>query len=151
MFHSINAEQRLYVLSHHTGKTSGYSHLGFDVAEKWLAGVLTWLPAQKRPIVCAGETEIGTAGRYAFFERVMDAGAKHTAETTIRCPANLIPQLIGLEGKRVEVTRPDGDKVRFYVGKSTGWLPIHLERLRSTSRGGGSVYFPEGSTVRVIR
>lgn len=149
-FHSINAEQRLYVLSHGTGKTAGYTSLGFDVAEKWLAGVLSWMPAQKRPVVCDGETEIGTAGRYAFFERVMDAGEKYASESGTRCPANLIPQLIGLEGKRVEVTTPDGDKTRFYVGKSTGWLPIHLERKRVNSSGGGSVYFPAGSTVRVI-
>lgn len=147
MLSSIDHAGRLYVLDH--GK--GYTCLGFDVAEKWLLGVLAWMPAQKRPIVCAGETEIGTAGRYAFFERVMDAGGKHATATATQCPANLIPQLIGLERKRVEVTLPNGERSRFYVGKSTGWLPIHLERKRSTSRDGGSVYFPEGATVRVVR
>ena len=122
-FHSINAERRLYNLSHGTGKDAGFTCLGFDIAEKWLVGVLAWMPANKRPVVCDGEAEIGTEGRYAFFARVMDAAAKHATETKTRCPVNLIPQLIGLEGKRVEVTTPDGERSRFYVSKSNGLAP----------------------------
>lgn len=53
----------------------------------------------------------------------------------LRDNSELTPQLIGLEGHRVEVTvnaRPR----RFVVGKSTGWRPCHLELARVTSRGG---------------
>lgn len=52
------------------------------------------------------------------------------------CPVDLSPQLIGLEGRRVEVETMDGRKHRFYVGKSTGWIPCHLEIARIDSTGG---------------
>ena len=41
--------------------------------------------------------------------------------------SGLSPQLIGLEGWRVEVSTRCGEKRRFYVGRSTGWKPCHLE------------------------
>jgi hypothetical protein len=147
MLDSINNEQRLYVLTE--GK--GYSCLGFDVAEKWLQDVLAWLPANMRPKAEGDACIPGTAEHYEFYRRVMDFGAAHAANSKTRCPAQLTPQLIGLEGKRVEVTTPSGDISRFYVGKSTGWLPIHLEIKTRRSSGGGSVYVPEGSTVRIVR
>ena len=31
-----------------------------------------------------------------------------------------------------------GEARRFIIGKSTGWLPIHLEVSRKTSSGGGA-------------
>lgn len=68
----------------------------------------------------------------------------------IRDNSGLEPRLIGLEGKRVEITLPDGTRERFYVGKSTGWLPCHLEIKRRDSSGGGAVYLPAGATVKVI-
>ncbi len=49
----------------------------------------------------------------------------------------LSPQLIGLEGWRVEVTTEYGETRRFIVGRSTGWIPIHLEIPRRDSTGGG--------------
>jgi len=140
---SINAEQGLYVIP----SGSGYSCLGFDVAERWARGVLAWLPEGARPRFDAA---LGTAEHYNQYLAVMHAGGKHAVETKTRCSAQLTPQLIGLEGKRVEVTTPDGDRRRFYVGKSTGWLPIHLEIARRDSTGGMAVYLPEGSTVRVV-
>lgn len=52
--------------------------------------------------------------------------------------SGLSPQLIGLEGWRVEVVTTYGEKRRFIVGKSTGWRPCHLEVLTRRSLGGGS-------------
>lgn len=80
----------------------------------------------------------------------MRAGAEHAAATGTRCPAELTPALVGLEGKRVLVTYPDGTESRFYVGKSTGWMPCHLEIKRRDSWGGGAAYVPEGARVRVL-
>lgn len=54
----------------------------------------------------------------------------------IRSDAGLSPQLVGLEGKRVEVETTYGEKRRFYVGRSTGWVPCHIERKLRTSDGG---------------
>ena len=48
----------------------------------------------------------------------------------------LTPQLVGLEGWRVEVVTTYGKTRRFIVGRSTGWTPIHLEIPRRDSSGG---------------
>lgn len=51
--------------------------------------------------------------------------------------SDLLPQLVGLEGWRVEVVDHDGETRRFYVGRSTGWKPVHLEVKTRRSMGGG--------------
>lgn len=51
--------------------------------------------------------------------------------------SNLTPQLIGLEGWRVEVVTTYEETRRFIVGKSTGWQPVHLEIFRRSALGGG--------------
>lgn len=60
-------------------------------------------------------------------------------QTGARGTAGLHPQLIGLEGWRVEVEDDDGNVRRFIVGKSTGWMPCHLEISRRDSDGGPAV------------
>ena len=45
----------------------------------------------------------------------------------MRDNSHLSPQLIGLEGWRVEAVDIHGERRRFIVGKSTGWRPCHLE------------------------
>lgn len=52
--------------------------------------------------------------------------------------SGLTPQLIGLEGYRVEVETVYGEKRRFIVGRSTGWRPCHIELANMRSNGGGS-------------
>jgi hypothetical protein len=69
----------------------------------------------------------------------------------IRDNRSLTPQLCGLEGWRVEVTDTDGSPPRrFIVGKSTGWLPIHLELANARSCGGDSAS-KQYATVRKLR
>ncbi len=142
--HSIKPGSRLYILKCGTG----FSSLGFDVAERWRIGVLTWagLPAETM--------RLGTKRHYAAYRAAMDAGRKHADATRTKCPVELTPALIGLEGKRVEVAykAEDGHAVRerFNVGRSTGWLPIHLAIKTRRSMGGCAAYVPAGATVRVI-
>jgi hypothetical protein len=54
----------------------------------------------------------------------------------MRSTEGLTKQLIGLEGRRVEVVTTYGEKRRFIVGRSTGWVPCHIERKLRTSSGG---------------
>jgi hypothetical protein len=55
----------------------------------------------------------------------------------VRSDSGLTKQLIGLEGWRVEVVSVmTGEKRRFIVGRSTGWVPCHIELSRRTSHGG---------------
>ena len=65
----------------------------------------------------------------------------------LRSNAGLTPQLIGLEGKRVEVIDSYGETRRFWVGRSAGWIPCHTEIKRRTSTGG----FPASRTYKSIR
>jgi hypothetical protein len=142
--HSINTEQRLYVMP----SGQGFSCYGFDVLDRKARAVAHWM-ANDLPYIRAG-LELGTREHFEQCARIMDAGAAYAQRTGKRCNAELCPQLVGLEGQRVEVTYPDGQKARFYVGKSGGWMPRHLEIKTRRSIGGGSVYMPEGSTVRVV-
>ncbi len=68
----------------------------------------------------------------------------------VRGNANISPQLIGLEGKRVEVTTEYGETRRFWVGKSTGWQPCHIE-LHNTRSHGGPPAERHYASVRVVR
>lgn len=143
--HSINAEQRLYVLK----CGAGYTCLGFDVAEKRRKAYLGWLGNGDLGLATIGAS-VGTAEAYSAYCDALDAVLAACRRTGVRCEVELTPALVGLEGKRVEVTTPSGERSRFYVGKSTGPIPIHLEIESRRDHGGGAAYVPEGSTVRVI-
>ncbi|WP_157698714.1 hypothetical protein [Geobacter sp. DSM 9736] len=71
-------------------------------------------------------------------------------QTGYRSKAELTPQLIGLEGKRVEVVDCYGGKRRFWVGRSTGWIPCHLEIDTRRSSGGPAVTGAPFRSVRVF-
>jgi hypothetical protein len=138
---TINREQELYVIS--CGR--GYTCLGFDVCLKWARGIAEWLGVPEvEHYLC------GTMEAYELYEELCVEGRRKHDKTGERCPALLTPQLVGLEGKRVEVVDCDGEKRRFIVGKSTGWLPIHLEISRRNSSGGFGVTGAPFRSVRVV-
>ena len=59
------------------------------------------------------------------------------AQCTAMCDtSHLTPQLIGLEGRRVRAVDIHDNARKFYVGKSTGWRPCHLEIKTSRSMDG---------------
>lgn len=130
---TVNTDQSLYVIP----ESGGYSCLGFDVvidrynrlaAELLHSGAKTWGGANQFPTA-----ERGTLAGYDRYRALLDAAYA----TGRRFTCELSPQLIGLEGHRVEV-QGYGETRRFIVGKSTGWLPIHLEIARRDSSGGGA-------------
>lgn len=136
---SVNVEQGLYVLP----CGGGYSCLGFDVAHARAAAVAAWanLPAPDPALK-------GTLAGLAAYQATMAKGEAHARKTGQRCPADLTPQLVGLEGRRVEVVQ-HGETRRFNVGKSTGWFPCHLEVHNRRARGGPAAFGPYDS-VRVV-
>lgn len=72
----------------------------------------------------------------------------------IRDLSDLTPQLIGLEGWRVEVETEGGSVYRFQVGRSTGWRPCHIALHNARSHGGGSVSgtpFKRVTPIRKVR
>lgn len=122
----------------------GFTCLGFDHCESQMAKVAAWVG------LTIPEGVKGSLERYAQYAHMMAMGAAYAKATGKRCDADLTPALIGLEGRRVEVTLPDGEKTRFWVGKSTGWMPIHLAIKTRASSGGDSVYFPAGSKLAIV-
>ncbi len=143
---TLNHDQGLYVIP----CGNGFTCLGFDVCETWLQGYASWLQShgQTLPELKAGRA---TLERYAEYQAICSQAAKFAAQSGKRCNIHLTPQLIGMEGKRVQVTAPDGYKSRFIVGKSTGWAPCHLEIETRGSTGGCAVYMPKGATVTEVR
>ena len=67
-----------------------------------------------------------------------------------RSDAGLTPQLAGLEGWRVEVVTTYGETRRFIVGRSSGWVPCHIEIKRRDSLGGTGAE-REYASVRKIK
>ena len=68
-----------------------------------------------------------------------------------RSSAGLTPQLIGLERWRVEVLDLYGNKRRFIVGRSTGWVPCHIELKTRHSDGGGAADKQYASVKRLYK
>ena len=125
----------------------GYSTLGFDrvmelgnlLAAELDCWDLTPLPAER-----------GTMKAYEKYRMLSDLVFRKHKQIGYRSKAELTPQLIGLEGKQVEVVDCYGDKRRFWVGKSTGWIPCHLEISSSRSSGGPAVMGAPYQSVRVV-
>ena len=92
----------------------------------------------------------GTMRAYTAYRTLLDRAGSYCQRNKLRCPAELTPQLTGLEGKRVEVVDRHGERRRFIVGKSTGWLPIHLEIARRNSSGGPAVTGAPFQSVRIV-
>lgn len=122
---TLNLEQGVYVVPcwH---DAPGYTCLGFDVCEEQTVKYSEWLhslgylihgPVPRKPSVEA----------YDYHKFVCDMVFKVHMQTGKRCWAELTPQLIDLEGCRVEVVDKYGERRRFTVGRSSGWIPVHLE------------------------
>lgn len=148
--YTINLARRLYVLE----AGPGFTCYGFDVLDRKARAVAAWLEDCKAgPSFYDPALALPAVGTMQHFERcqlLLRQGAGFNLATGKRCPAELTPELLGLEGRRVKVALPDGTTKRFKVGKSTGWMPCHLELANARSHGGEAVYLPKGSRVTAI-
>ena len=141
---TINRKQRLYVIP--AGK--GYSCLGFDVCFNRSSRLAVELGL---PVTTARK---GTLAVYAAYRALADE-VKHRHDATgFRSTTELTPELVGLEGKRVEIIHrwPSGEiaKERFQVGRSTGWIPCHLAIARRNCHSGPVVCLGKIESVRVV-
>lgn len=137
----INRQQRLFVLP---VNGEGYTCLGFDVCEERLRGLATEMNVQPVP------HRKGTRAAYQAYEQLVELARQKNQATGWRSQSELTPQLLGLEGKRVEVVDRWEQKRRFYVGKSTGFIPVHLEIARRDSTGGPAVMGAPFQSIRVV-
>lgn len=145
---------RLYCVS----ECGGYSCLGFDVCAERTERYFAWIMAQKSDKARRATAELpalpgnapakGTIAAYVYYRALTSVIFKIHAATGVKCDAELTPQLVGLEGHRVEVVDCHGERRRFIVGKSSGWIPIHLELAKVNSSGGGGVTGTPYKSVR---
>lgn len=138
----INRAQKLYVIP--AGR--GYTTMGFEYARKLTNGIANWVGDNS----LYAPAKSGTAAAYNAYKKAAAAGREYADATRSKCPVELTPQLVGLEGKRVEVVDRDGEVRRFIVGKSTEWMPIHLEIKTRASSGGVGVMGAPFKSVRVV-
>lgn len=139
----INREMRLYLIP----AGGGFSCYGFDVLHARTRGYADWA---ERPDLRPPARK-GTLKAWKAYQAASAAAFEKYRATDERCPIELEPRLIGLEGKRVTVTSRDGRRRHFTVGKSMGWTPCHLEIANSRSTGGGAVVLMPGDSVSVVR
>jgi hypothetical protein len=126
----INADSKLYVLK--CGK--GFSCYGFDVVERKTKA----LQIETNIPLTYDNPQIGTPEHYYNYMDLINEVRKLNVATGFRSKSELNPKLIGLEGKRIQC-KLYGETVRFIVGKSTGYVPCHLEIKRIGSHGGGAI------------
>ncbi len=143
---TVNAEQELYVIP----AGDGYSCLGFDVCLERHKAVAGWLRGEGLGADDLPPEARGTIRGYKAYRTLFERAGAYCQRSGKRCPAELTPQLIGLEGKRVEVVDRYGERRRFQVGKSTGWMPCHLEIARRDSKGGPAVTGAPFQSVRIV-
>ena len=126
----INRQQRLFVIPASGG---GFTCLGFDVCEQRLSGLANELRIDPMP------HRKGTRAAYRAYQHLVELARQKNQATGWRSQSELTRELLGLEGRRVEVVDRWGETRRFYVGRSTGFVPCHLEIARRDSTGGMAV------------
>ena len=147
---TLNQEQELYVINDNNFCTC----LGFDVALNRIIGLaneINTMCSELKPLdFTTLNKERGTIKVYNILQKIELIAHKMHTENGFKFKVNLTKQLIGLEGKRVEVVDIYGDTRRFKVGKSSGFLPCHIELKNSRSSGGSSVSGAPFKSVRVV-
>lgn len=141
---TINKDQGIYVVP----TNDGYSCLGFDVAIIKINKLAQWL--KERGVCAKTHIERGSIETYDCYKALMKKAEEYCAKNKVRCNIDLDPQLIGFEGKKVEVIDKYGEKRRFRVGKSMGWMPIHLEIKPYNDDGGPATFGGPFEYVKVL-
>jgi len=138
---TLNTNDNLFVI----GCGAGYTCLGFDICQERSTSMAKWLGVES-----PNQSFWGTINGYERFRELVELCRTNYEKTGKKCPCELTPQLNGLEGKRVEVVDKWGEKRRFKVGRSTGWIPCHIELARCNSQDGGAVMGAPFKSVRVV-
>lgn len=137
----INRSQKLFIIP---AGNRGFTCLGFDVCQQRINGLATEMNVQPQP------HRRGTRGAYRAYRELVELARQRNQQTGWRSQSELTRELLGLEGRRVEVVDAYGETRRFYVGKSTGFIPVHLEIARRDSTGGCAVMGAPFKSIRIV-
>ena len=140
---TINRAQELYLIP--AGR--GFTTLGFDECLDRIAKYAQSLGLDVDPC----NAERGSMAAYQYYQSLSEAIKIRWEKTGEVCTADLTPQLIGMEGKRVEVVDCNGITRRFWVGRSTGWVPCHIALSRISQHGGPAVWGDPFQSIRIVR
>lgn len=131
---TINKEQKLYVIP--CGK--GYSCYGFEVLKNKLNKLA--IEYKREDLIVK---RVGTMKAYNNYLKVVKIAEKRFKTNGYRSNSDLIPEFIGNEGRKVEVVTSYGERQRYIIGKSSGFIPCHLEiKQRNSSGGSGVIGYP---------
>jgi hypothetical protein len=140
---TVGTERELFAYRKKSAE-AGASTLGFQEERRRSAAISRelGLPAPAAPP--------GTCAALLEYLELLEAARYHVVRTGKRMTCGLHPDLTGLEGSTLEATR-DGEKVRFILGKSTGFIPCHLEV--AVGKDYGDAIHPEEDLgrIKVIR
>jgi hypothetical protein len=146
---TYNEKQKLFTIK----CGSGSSCLGLEVCRASAARLAAEL-GECLPEDYRSKRFDSAMALYKDYSRLVEKARVRNQKTGWRSSSELTPDLIGLEGKRVEVVHQwdsgKTEKVRFQVGKSTGWIPCHIALHNRASSGGPSVCLGKILSIRVI-
>jgi hypothetical protein len=135
----------MYAHKHGEGEKAWFDFTGYSVLIRRRNALAAEL--DRPDLAKAGR---GTMKAWREYQALCELGREKNRATGWRSESELTFQLKGLEGMRVEVVDRWGEKRRFQVGKSTGWMPIHLEIAKSNSSGGPAVSGAPFKSVRIL-
>lgn len=126
-----------YIIEH----ADHISCLGFDVTLDRIERIATELVGRhalpEKYLDTPPSPPRGSLEAYDTMQNLLQVLQRTCEREGVKALFDQTPQLMGLEGYRVEVVDSEGDEPRrFVVGRSTGWAPIHLEVSRRNSSGG---------------
>lgn len=113
----IDKQKGLYVLT----KGLGVFPIGIGLLAKRAKALAQWMG------IAEPKSEEGTPEHYTECMAMMDKGQLHAKRTGLKCTGNLNAQLVGYEGERVSVVDSAGQHRSFWVARTLGWMPGHLE------------------------
>ena len=140
---TIDRVRELYVIP--AGR--GFTTLGFNVCLDRISKYAQSLGLDADPC----NTERGSMAAYQYYQSLSEAIKSRWETTGEVCTADLTPQLNGMEGKRVEVVDCNGITRRFWVGRSTGWVPCHIALSRISQHGGPAAWGDPFQSIRIVR
>ncbi len=131
---TVTVNRQLGLFNIPAGK--GYTCLGFEMCFLRTQEIARELGRQDLE---PKESEKETLAGYETYRKATDAAKERFDKTGQPLTCGLESKLIGYEGKRVQVVDKHGETRSFVVGKSTGWIPCHIEKRSINSPDGPAV------------